>query len=711
MSMTINTITHQCLRCRVARGFALPLLLVGCLMFPSPPSYAREMAPANVSQARALAADREPGNWMLHGRTFSEQFFSPLRQINTNTVRHLGVAWYVDVPSPVGLVSQPLMVDGVVYFTGLYSAVTALDASTGKQLWTFTPSHIKLTPKQGANPLSIWNLGTNRGPALWEGRVYISTGDCRLIAIDARSGRENWEVETCDTSKGYAISGAPRVAAGKVFIGNSGSDNGVRGYVTAYDAKTGKQLWRFYTIPADVNGKFENQLMALVAHTWDWGTWKNGGGVVWDDPDLNRLYIGTSCGSPVIARRRNPGGGEQWFMCSIVALDADTGHYLWHFSANPNFSWDYDATMTISLATVKIDGRVRRVLMQAPKNGFFFVIDRETGEFISARNYAKVNWATGYTRYGRPIFADGAEYWRRNGGTGMVFPSDAGSHSFEPMSFDPQTGLAYIPTCDFGSIFSDTGSGAFGGTEVIIFPYERGDPNVPKVLGRLVAWDPVKQSMRWQFSYPTPCNGGVLSTGGDLVFQGDNNGIARAFSARDGRLLWTGNLESAVQSAPITYTDRGEQYVLFEVGVGAGTRTISSQFASPGPARVVALKLGGHGVIPVARIVPLSEPSIPDRASANSVAEGKTVYSSMWCVVCHGERSAVPLAPGLYPDLRRISVDTYRSWQSIVRGGSKSEYGMLSYADVLSAKQSLEIRDYVVHQAWVDYRAQLSAQA
>ena len=690
----------------------LTLLLAGVFLTITTPALAAGSSPADVTQARALAADSEPGNWLLHGRTFSEQFFSPLRNINSRNVRRLGVAWYADVGSPAGLVGQPLMVDGVVYFTGLYSIVTALDAGSGKQLWTFVPPNIKLTPKAGANPLSVWNLGTNRGLALWEGRVYISTGDCRLIAIDATAGREDWEVQTCDTTKGYAISGAPRVAAGKVFIGNSGSDNGARGYVTAYDSKTGKQLWRFYTIPAKVDGKFENELMALAARTWDEGAWENGGGVVWDsmtyDPEFNRLYIGTSCGGPLDARKRNPSGGDQLFMCAIVALNADTGRYVWHYSANPNFWWDYDAVMTMTLADLTIDGQVRKVLMQAPKNGFFFVLDRETGRFLSAKNYTKVTWAKGYDQSGRPMLAEEGKYWEQKDGAATVYPSDQGSHSFQPMSFSPMTGLAYIPTCEFGSIFRASGAGAFGGVEVNIFPFEARDPDVPKVLGRLVAWDPITQSLKWEFSYSSPCNGGVLSTAGDLVFQGDNYGNARAFAAGDGNLLWSTTLSSAIQSAPITYLYRGEQYVLFLTGLGGGSRSIFANYASRGPSRVVALKLGGKLRIPEFHEPAMPRPAVADTASAESVANGEHTYGSMWCITCHGERLQVP-SVSMYPDLRRMSKETFDNWLGIVLGGSRSEHGMLSFADVLDEKQALAIRDYVVHRAWTDYNAQQQA--
>jgi quinohemoprotein ethanol dehydrogenase len=671
-----------------------------------------DLNPGNVTQERALRADSEPGNWLLHGRTFNEQFFSPLRQIDHKSVARLGVAWYKDIPAPTGMGSQPLMVDGVVYFTGMYSTVYALNAASGKELWQFMPPNLKIAQRSKTNPVAVWAFGINRGLAIWQGNVYITTGDCRLIAINAKSGVELWEVQTCDVSKGYGITGAPRVAAGKVFVGTSGSDNGARGYVSAYDATSSKQLWRFYTIPAKVDGKFESEFQALMAHTWDEGAWNFGGGVVYDsmtyDPEFNRLYIGTDCGSPNDASKRNPSGGDQLFECAIVALDADTGHYIWHYSVNPNFWWDYDAVMSIVTADLTIDGKTRKVLMQAPKNGFFFVLDRETGAFISAKNYVHVNWAEGYTKAGRPILADGGKYWEKADGAALVFPSDVGAHTLQPMSFSPNTGLAYIPTCEFGTVFHRDPPGeksTYGQLDVFTFESPN-DPSVPKELGRLVAWDPVAQALKWQFSYSTPCNGGLLSTAGGLVFQGDDYGKVRAFDDENGKVLWSAAINSAVQAAPITYTDNGEQYVLYVAGFGGAGRSIWPAFASAGPSRVVAFKLGAKVKIPGFHDLLLPKPTIADTASPEQTAYGESIFQSNYCFMCHGNRARVPAGNSRYPDLRRMSKDTYNNWLSIVLGGVRSEAGMFSFSDVLDEKQALALRDYVVHKAWVDYYAQ-----
>lgn len=677
---------------------------------------ADEVMYGNVNQPRALAADDEPGNWLLHGRTFGDQFFSPLQIINKSNVTKLGVGWYADANSAAGLVSQPLMVDGVVYFSGMYSSVTALDAGSGKTIWNYFPDNLKLSQKI-TNRLAVWAFDINRGIAVWEGRVYVGTGDCRLIAIDARTGSKVWETQVCDVTKGYAITGAPRAAHGKIFIGTSGSDNDVRGYIAAFDAATGAQVWRFYTVPAAENGKFESDFMALVARTWDDGKWKIGGAAVWNsityDPEFNRLYFGTSCVGPLNPKVRNPSGGDELFQCAIVALDADTGQYIWHYSLNPNFGWDYDATMPIVLAEIVIDGKNRKVVMQAPKNGFFFVLDRATGRYISAKNYTTVNWAKGYDAAGRPIFAQDAKYWEKPDGTAIVFPSDVGSHSVQPMSFSPKTGLVYIPTCEFGSKFKVTpDGGAFGGIEVDIMNYKPGAPNTPKVLGRLVAWNPATQTEKWSYSYSSPCNGGVMSTASGLVFQGDNYGVARAFDAESGQLLWSGSLGSSIQSAPITYTYHGDQYVLFLTGFGGAGRQMWPEFANAGPSRIVALKLGGNLTIPAFTAIPLAKPAIADTAfekAPEEVALGEHLFQTRWCVLCHGMHARVPAGDSRFPDLRRMDRETYDDFESIVLGGKLSEAGMYSYKDLLTEREALAIRDYIIHQATIDFDFQEAA--
>jgi quinohemoprotein ethanol dehydrogenase len=667
----------------------------------------------NVNQQRALAADADPGNWLLHGRTFSDQFFSPLQIIDKSNIQRLGVAWYTDANSPAGLVSQPLMVDGVIYYSGMYSSVTALDAGTGKKIWNFFPKNIKLSPKV-TNRLAVWAFDINRGIAIWEGRVYVGTGDCRLIALNAKTGVAIWETQVCDVTKGYAITGAPRAAGGKVFIGTSGSDNDVRGFVAAFDTKTGTKMWDFYTVPAKINGKFESDFMALAARTWDEGMWSVGGAAVWNsityDPDFNRLYLGTSCVGPLNPRVRNPSEGDELFECAIVALDADTGQYVWHYSVNPNFGWDYDATMPIVLAEIEFKGQKRKVLMQAPKNGFFFVLDRETGRFISAKNYTVVNWAKGYDAGGRPIFADEAKYWEKPDGTGTVFPSDVGSHSIQPMSFSPKTGLAYIPTCEFGSKFKlTTDGGAFGGIEVDIMNYKPGAPDTPKVLGRLVAWNPATQSEKWAFSYSSPCNGGVMSTAAGLVFQGDNYGVGRAFDAEGGKLLWSEPLGSSIESAPITYMYHGEQYILFLTGFGGAGRQMWPEFANAGPSRVVALKLGSTLKVPAFTNRQMDKPSVADTAyqkNPQEVALGEHLFQTRWCVLCHGMHARVPAGDSRFPDLRRMSRKTYDDFENIVLGGKRSEAGMYSYKDLLNRQEALAIRDYIIHQATADYASQ-----
>ena len=358
---------------------------------------------APVTAERIIHADREPGNWLTHGRTYSEQRFSPLKQINDRNVGDLGLAWHYDFGTRRGLEATPLVIDGVMYVTGNWSVVHALDARTGRPLWQFDP---EVDP---AWAVHLCCDVVNRGVAAWGDKIYVGTLDGRLIALDMATGRKVWEVLTVDRDWPYSITGAPRVANGKVFIGNGGAELGVRGYVSAYDAETGKQVWRFYTIPGDPSKPFESPAMEMAAKTWSGKWWTmGGGGTAWDslvyDPELNLLYIGVGNGGPWNQEIRSAGDGDNLFLSSIVAVNADTGEYVWHYQTTPGDTWDYTATQTMILAELNIGGKQRKVIMQAPKNGFFYVLDRGTGELLSAEPYVAVTWATHVDMAtGRPV--------------------------------------------------------------------------------------------------------------------------------------------------------------------------------------------------------------------------------------------------------------------------------------------------------------------
>jgi alcohol dehydrogenase (cytochrome c)/quinohemoprotein ethanol dehydrogenase len=672
---------------------------------------------AAVDGARIMAADREPGSWMTYGRTYDEQRFSPLNAINADNVGQLKLAWHYDLDAVHrAQESTPVVVDGVMYVTAAYSKVFALDPATGKQLWVFDPKVPMDTVVKGCCDVP------NRGVAVWNGKVYVGTFDARLIALDARTGKQVWSVLTVDDpSKAYTITGAPRVVKGKVIIGNAGGEYVTRGYVSAYDAETGKRVWRFYTVPGEpgkADGAPSDQVLETKARpTWNGAFWKmGGGGTVWDsmayDPKLDLLYIGTDNGSPWNRAVRSPGGGDNLFIASIIALKPDTGEYVWHFQESPGESWDYSAVQHMILADLTIDGAVRQVLMQAPKNGFFYVLDRATGELISGKPYTLTNWATGLDpKTGRPVENPEARF----GETGKPYtaaPGPSGAHSWQPMSYDPLTHLVYIPVIDGSFVFigvKDFKVHALGWNTGV--DLNAGSlPEDPKVIaqietgltGRLLAWDPVAQREVWSLHEKTSWNGGVLSTAGNLVFHGDAMGELKALRASDGQRLWSAQTHTGIMAPPITYEVGGEQYVAVELGWGGAFAVAAGQLALDNHAgtnvpRVLAFKLNGTDTMPV----PPPPPDIklqlpPDQADPVTVSAGKEHYHT-YCTVCHGD-SAV--SGGVLPDLRySAALSQPALWQKIVHDGVLVQNGMVSFKSELSAGEIETIRAYVVHRA------------
>jgi quinohemoprotein ethanol dehydrogenase len=500
--------------------------------------------PARVDAARIIAADSEPGNWLSYGRTYSEQRFSPLTKINQLNIKNLGLAWFLDLDTHRGQEATPLVIDGVMYSTSAWSKVQAIDARTGKLLWQHDP---KVPGKAGVKACCDT---VNRGVAAYRGKLFLGTLDGRLIAIDAGTGAEIWSVVTVDQSKPYTITGAPRVIKDKVIIGNGGAEFGVRGYITAYDTETGKQLWRFYTVPGDPSQPFETKELEQAAKTWTGEWWKSGGGgTVWDsmayDADLDLLYIGTGNGSPWNQKIRSPGGGDNLFLSSIVALKPDTGAYVWHYQTTPGETWDYTATQHIILADLMIGDQKRKVLMQAPKNGFFYVLDRTDGTLISAQPFAAMNWASGVNlATGRPIENPEARY-PDSAKPFLVIPGPLGAHNWHPMSFSPQTGLVYIPTQDTGYVYVDDANyqprpiGFNVGIDMVAPTLPQDPPTKTAMLaglrGTLQARDPVTQKVVWSVQHDSSWNGGVLSTAGELVFQGNALGEVVGYAARKRR--------------------------------------------------------------------------------------------------------------------------------------------------------------------------------
>jgi quinohemoprotein ethanol dehydrogenase len=700
------------MRLAIPRVSLLALVgLAACGKTPAPQKQeATAPTPARVDATRLTAADKDADNWLSHGRTYDEQRFSPLAQITTANVGTLALAWSLDLDTNRGQEATPLVVDGVLYSTSAWSKVQAIDAATGKLLWQYDP---QVPGEVGAKACCDV---VNRGVAVWKGRVYAGTLDGRLVALDAATGKEAWSVVTVDQTKSYTITGAPRIVKGKVLIGNGGAEYGVRGYVSAYDAETGHQVWRFYTVPGDPSQPFEAPVLKEAAATWKGEWWKlGGGGTVWDsmayDPELDLLYVGVGNGSPWNQRLRSPGGGDNLFLSSIVALRPDTGEYVWHFQTTPGESWDYTATQHIVLADLTLDGQPRKVLMQAPKNGFFYVLDRVTGKLVSAQPYSAVNWAGGVDpKSGRPQLNPAAQYGETHK-PWFAMPGPFGAHNWQPMSFSPQTHLVYIPVHDVPFVYGDpkTFTPNPHGWNTGIDAELLGLPTDAKVKaqvlgsvhGYLKAWDPATQKEVWRVEQPGAWNGGVLSTAGGLVFQGNSAGQFNAYSADKGEKLWSFLAQTGVVAAPIAYSVGGQQYVAVVVGSGGTLPLAAGEVArkgaiTPGRSRVLAFRIGGIAALPA--VTPAPPPAKPPArfASAKTLPVGKLLYEG-YCSVCHGD-SAV--GGGVLPDLRWVGeLGSPEAWRSVVLEGSHAKNGMVSFASTLSPDLAELVRAYVVDRA------------
>ncbi len=650
--------------------------------------------PGDVTAARIVATDDEPGNWLAHGRDFGEQRYSPLEDINRDNVTRLGLAWETGTNSTRGLEATPIIVDGVMYTTSTWSRVMALDAKSGAVLWQYDPEVQKSWAKRLCCDV------VNRGVAVSEGVVYVGTLDGFLIALDAASGAVKWRVDTLiDRDRYYSITGAPRVVKGKVIIGNGGAEFNVRGYVSAYDKSSGALDWRFFTVPGSAEGPFEHDELALAAPTWDPDSNFEGvGGTAWDsmayDPELDLLYVGTGNGSPWSQYARSPSGGDNLFLASIIALDPDNGEMAWHYQTTPGDAWDYTATQHMILADLDIDGTPRKVLMQAPKNGFFYVLDRVTGKVISAEKYVFTNWASHVNlETGRPEPTGLGDYSLQER---YVYPSVAGGHNWQPMSFSRKTGLVYIPSRDIGWVHNETGDKWF----------EYGVDNADELLtgqeppensGYLKAWDPVKQQLAWQMILPNVWNGGALSTAGGLVFHGTASGHFYALNDETGEVLLDLFTGTGMIAAPVTYSVDGVQYVVIMAGWGgpafntlAGDEALL-KYRNSG--RVLAFKLDG-GDVPLPPAVPPRGPfpQPPDISASAEILEQGRILFVYNCGGCHGMYGSTPMLP----DLRRLSHEKHDLFKQIVLEGLYEPLGMASFAGDLSEAEVDAIQAYVV---------------
>ena len=679
-----------------------------------------------IDDERINNADSEPGSWLAHGRTYEEHRFSPLTSINRGNAASLGLAWYRDLGTNRALEATPIVVDGVMYFTTTWSRVYAVNAATGEDLWSYDPQ----VPKEWGR----WACCdvVNRGVAVYQGKIYVASLDGRLIALDAATGALAWEVDTLiDRSLHYTITGAPRVAKGKVFIGNGGAEYGVRGYVTAYDANTGDQVWRFYTVPGDPSLPFEHPELEMAAETWKGGEWwkLGGGGTVWNaivyDPDFDQVYLGVGNGSPWTRAIRSPGGGDNLFLSSIIAVDADTGAMNWHYQTTPGDNWDYTAVQDMALAEMEVDGQLRKVLLQAPKNGFFYVLDREDGELLRAHPYATVTWATHVDlETGRPVENPDSDYLDK---PQWVLPGPLGGHNWQAMAVDVEAGLVYLPAHDVPFFFSmakewrDTGvykpnPGSWNLGVQLAEVSQLIDDNLdsrPQPLGYLKAFDPLTGEEKWSVEHPHYWNGGVLATAGGLVFQGDALGMFTAYDKDNGEVLWQFNAQVSMLAPPVTYEIDGEQHVSILTGSGGGE--LFSGETAPSPAsltygnfgRLLTFKLDGGAALPAPTSVDRSIPEqvLPEMAAAD-LMRGERLYNT-YCSLCHG---VFARSGGAIADLRLLSEERHALFNQAVLGGLYANKGMASFADSLVVEDVAKIQAFVRFRAYEDREVALGNQ-
>jgi quinohemoprotein ethanol dehydrogenase len=682
------------------------------------------------TDSRIVTADTEPQNWLTTGRNYGETRFSPLHEINDSNAGSLGLVWSYDFDTKRGQESTPLAVDGVLYTTSAWSKIQAFDAVTGKLLWQFDPK------VPGAQAVKACCDVVNRGVAYWNGNVYVGTIDGRLVAVDAKSGHQVWSAQTTDPSQNYTITGAPRVVKGRVIIGNGGAEYGVRGYVSAYDAATGKMAWRFFIVPGKPGVKdgaaSDPILEKLASKTWS-GNWWNeagggGGGTAWDsmayDPDLDLLYIGTGNSAYWNKKYRSPGEGDNLFVGSILALRPETGEYVWHFQETPGDEWDYTSTQHMVLTDLVIEGKMRKVLLHAPKNGVFYVLDRATGQLISAKPYIPINWAKSIDPVtGRPDIVPEARY-DRTGGPWRAKPSGYGGHNWQPMAFNPMTGLVYLPAFELASTFiSDPNFkpnpvGMNLGTDVTASMqanYALFKQNPPK--GYLLAWDPVRQKEAWRVPMPSYWNGGVLATAGNIVVEGNGGGFVNVFEAATGQKLWSFDAQTGVVAAPMTFAVNGKQYVTIVVGaprqvsigggsavppaIKGGERAIVAQ---PPKGRVLTFALGGTAKLPQPEVGEAYIPKAPQQfAGVETVVAGHHLYDTT-CMVCHGLGAE---GDGTFPDLRHSSIiGDKNAWKSIVWDGVLEANGMASFKKNYNVDQLDALRAYVISQARIEQNLQ-----
>jgi quinohemoprotein ethanol dehydrogenase len=677
-------------RCWRSLASAVVALVVAAPVMAAPASL------GNVTDARVLAESPTGNNWLVKGGSFKQQQFSPLKQITDKNVGTLGLAWATEIDSPMGLASEPIVVDGVVYLSAPRSIVYAIGASSGAVIWRFDP---KVRLDMSAD--SSYAARVNRGVAVWNGKVYVATGDCRLVAIDAAKGTSLWDSTICDPHQ-TGSTDAPRVADGKVYVGYNGSDDEVRGSVVAFDADTGKEVWRFWTVPSDPAKGFESKALAMAAKTWsgkEW--WWHGGGDVWNaitfDPDTGLLLFATSTAHRGEGTtKRKTSGGKKLFSGCIVAVNADTGEYAWHFQTSTP-KWQQE-NFHILLADLVIRGQKRHVAMTVPRRGSFYVLDAKTGKLLSQKPLVEHSAADSAEPAGASAPASGYEQ-------SVEGCADCpGVHNWWPMSFSPITELVYVPIID----------------------RRKGTPQPGQIeyVGRLIAWNPRTEAVQWTQEHPIAINSGVLSTAGNLVFQGEGTGEFAGYAADSGKKLWRIHTGSAINAVPVSYSVDGEQYILVPVGWGSASRLffpasmMVTEETKRGPSRLLAFKLGARTPFPYPKIVISPVPQPPKQSfSREAIQRGAWLAETHMCTGCHSpefDGSGAWTLNGAIPDLRYMPEEAHRDWYGIVLGGSHRPQGMMGFGvqqwfpemDALTASDADDIHAYVIEKSWEAYNAQ-----
>ena len=646
--------------------------------------------------AKPGPGDPGPGDWAAHNGDSAETAFSPLEDINISTIGRLGLAFSLDLPGETTLEATPIAVGGTLYFTGTHAEVYAVDGKSGQQLWKYDPQVWKVNPY-----MLTQNFAANRGAAYADGRVFAASLDGRLFALDAKSGKLAWSVQTVPPRSHQFITGAPRTFGDKVIIGQAGADFGERGFVAAYDQASGKEVWRFYVTPGSPEQNKGDPAQEAAARTWNGEFWKVGtGGGPWDsitfDAELNRIYIGTGNVAPVDPKTRGEQQGDNLYAAGIVAVDAGTGKYAWHYQENPRDSWDYDSTQQMTATTLTIGGKPRKVLMHAPKNGFLYVLDRGDGKVISAEKIVKSTWADHIDlTTGRPVEEKDIRFEK---GDVTIWPNPAGAHSWQAQSFSAKTGLLYIPVTQNGVHFGK-GHSVEGGFDVggLSIATEKRDQRDGK--GSLLAWNPATQQQAWIVKHQTMLNGGVLSTAGNLVFQGTGDGMFSAYDAATGNKVWSFDAGLGIIAAPMSYAVDGKQYIALLVGWG-GSASVGSDVMNVGwkyganPRRLLVFALDGKATIPAGPKPTLVVNAVDDPAIRIDPVVAETGHQLfLACALCHGRHARSAGSPG--PDLREsaLALDQ-ESFLQVVKGGALLEKGMPRYDD-MTREQALQIWMYV----------------